>query len=536
MRNRPQHKSPSSSYSHSPRKIVDINFNELARRIGPGEPDKYPTLPQPTPTQPSYISLLPPEILTEIFTYCIPAEQFPIPSRVEAPLLLTQVSSHWRTLAISTPDLWAALHINYKDPTEDISAAEIWLSRSRNKPLSLSIAIDFGEQSQQGILDALCRHAKRWKHVRFDFRHLLCPPMYSLDLAQDSVPELATFEFHCRDISTANLSPVTRLLSSAPKLREVSWVDDLADTETLLQLPLNRLSRLSLAMEHGTLDYLQVLHECHNLEHIRIIKPALQTPQTRPPLSLSKLTSLNISSDLTGIFDHLILPALREVRIYSDSDKAQSHLPPSLPHVHLHSSLSSPPMEVWNPSAFLSLLDRSACAITSLSVTPPMTEDTLLMCLRQMSASLVKLSVKGVGVGDLLLGSLTRRSGRKHADSNGATEHEVEDEFLCPKLQEINFDTRVSSTQSMLADMVESRLPSRTNVIDDQFHDASCVPLRRIRIMDGHKDLEKLKELSQLPYHRAVWTDAFIVDVIPRKPARARPRTFFFRRKLCASR
>ncbi|PPQ67505.1 hypothetical protein CVT25_006047 [Psilocybe cyanescens] len=523
----------SPSYSHSPSKALDTDLRERGRRISSDGP--VMVLPSSQSHSPSHICFLPPEILAGIFAYCIPTEQFPIPSRTEAPLLLTHISSFWRSVAISTPDLWTSFHINYKDPTEDISLANIWLSRSLNKSLSLSIAVDFGEQPQQAIVDALCRHSKRWKHVRFDFRHLLCPPMYSLDLAQGNVPELTTFEFHARDISNTNVSPITRLLSSAPKVREISWVDDLADMETLLELPLNRLSRLSLSMEHGTLDYLKVLNECPNLEHIRITKPLLQTTHLQSPLFLSKLMSLNISSDLTGILDHLILPALREVRIYSvDNDKhAQPHsiLHHASPHVHPHPSPASTPTEIWDPTAFLTLVDRSACSITSLSVTPPMSEVTLLMCLPRMSASLVKLSVEGVVIGDTLLRLLTRPSSRSRTKDDAVmVDGHADDDCLCPKLAEINLDTRVVSSPGVLSGMVRSRL----NLRDDSMNNVSWTPMKKLRIVDGHRDLESLKELSRASCTSA--TSGLVVDIIPKKPSRTRSRNYFFRRKLCASR
>lgn len=539
---------PSSSSSHSSQETPAINLNELARRIGMDEgPNKSFSQPM------SFISQLPPEILSEIFLYCIPHEQFPVACRTQAPLLLTQVSTSWRALALVSPDLWTALHINYKDPVEDIPATDLWLSRSGNKPLTLSIAVDFGEQPQQEIIDAICRHSKRWKHIRFDFRHLLCPPMYSLDLAQNQIPELCTFEFHARDISNTNVAPITRLLHSAPQLRELTWVDDLADTDTLLELPLGRLTRLSLEMDHGTLDYLQVLNECSNLEHIRITRPSATTPQTRPPLFLPKLTSLNISSDLTGVCDYLVLPALKEVRIYDK--QAQSHalshdpesssysqvLHPGSPHTHPSPSSS---VGGWEPVAFLSLIDRSACAISNLSVTPPITEHTLLICLRRLSDSLVKLSITGIGVGDTLIASLTcqvRKSVGADAlhDGVGISENggcRDDEDVLCPALEEISLDTRVACAQGTLAAMVESRLLRSSSRFNGQEIRRS---ISRVRVVDGHRDLEKLRDLEA----RSRQADtslrtraAFTVDVIPKKPKRAHTRNFFFRRKLCASR
>jgi len=514
---------PSSSYSYLPTHIVDINLNDLIRRI------TLKAIPQQRSDLDDHrspllqLSILPPEILAEIFIQCLPHDSsFLVPNRTEAPLLLTRVSSYWRQLALATPELWSSLHINYKDPQEDIPATQLWLVRSGSLPLSLSIAIDFNEQPHQDILDVLCRYSFRWKHIRFDFRHLLCPPMYSLHLAQDRIPQLSTFEFHARDISNPNLSQITRLLSSAPQLREVTWVDDLANTETLLELPLNRLTRLSLAMEHGTLDYLQLLHQCSNLEHIRIARPLSNNNNNNiqnPGIYLSKLATLNISYDLTSILDHLILPSLHSVRIYIENDTkhlsnaSSPQQPPSLylnaphaqshPHLPLHpasSANSTPQPPSWNPSPFLSLIDRSACQIKHLSINAPLIEENLLLCLKKTSESLVCLELKGgVGVvGDKLMEALTVR-------------------LLCPKLEELSLDAIVACSQGALAGMVESRL---------------CSSLRKIRLLDGHRDLEKLEDLSK----RRRETESLTIDIIPRKTARQHTRGFLFRRKLCASR
>ncbi|KIL67071.1 hypothetical protein M378DRAFT_52626, partial [Amanita muscaria Koide BX008] len=64
---------------------------------------------------PDLIQRLCPEILAEIFTFCLPYAP-EVPWRVErtssrnAPLLLCSVCSSWRSLAISTPRLWQTLH------------------------------------------------------------------------------------------------------------------------------------------------------------------------------------------------------------------------------------------------------------------------------------------------------------------------------------------------------------------------------------------------------------------------------------------
>lgn len=548
---------PSTSHAHIPADVIDINLKDLLRRFtldgdSVVEPPAPLSITHRTKHHNSSMSTLPPEILTEIFVHCLPQEQFPVPSCREAPLLLTHVSSQWRTLALSTPELWAALHVDYKDPVEDIPATELWLSRSGSCPLSLSIAIDFNEQPHQEILDLLCRHSHRWRHIRFDFRRLYCAAMYNLELAHGNLTQLTTFEFHTRDISNPNVSQITNLLSFAPQLREVTWIDDMADTETLLELPLKRLTCLSLAMEHGTLDYLQLLKQCSNLEHIKITRPLSNVLQTRPPVCLSKLTSLNISYDLTSILDHLILPSLSSVRIYTESDKHTHgtsqiyHSPPqvqSYPHLpllfpgSLHTSTSGNAAETWNPSSLLSLVDRSACAIRCLSISAPIGEDALLLCLKKMSSSIVCLDVKDVVVGDKFVDMLTREASLKR-------------EVLCPNLEEISLDTQVVCSQGALVAMVSSRFGSRLcdSTLDAVEEETSGreeiqVQLRKMRLLDGHKDIEKLKELS-LSFVRRPMNSGncpsgadFSIQVIPLKTTRPSTwKNFVFRRRVCASR
>ena len=537
-----------------------------------------PSLAPPPRTSHSTISLLiPPEILAQIFFHCIPCEQYPIPSHNEAPLLLTRISSYWRTLAINTPDLWSAFHINYKDPAEDIPATNLWLNRSTNRPLSISLAIDFGEQSQQAILDALCRHSNRWRHVRFDFRHLYCPPMYSLNIAQGFIPQLSTFEFHARDVSSTNLFPIIHLLKTAPKLREVTWVDDLADTDMLLELPLNQLTCLSLEMDHGTLDYIQILNRCSDLQHIRITRPLYQTYQSKPPpLFMDKLTSLTISYDLTAVLDHLILPDLKHVRIFTANHGPDKRGQPSYQtkpysyesllhhshYLHLQPRISHTGnrTEVWDPSPLLSLIDRSTCDISTLSLCAPMMENALLLCLSKTSAELVSLELEGVEVGDKVLSYLTRRCRRRRPSvvDDGAQvgiepergedddlDHEegdgVDEDFLCPNLEDLILRTQIISSQSMLANMIASRLghdDSKTYMNPSNPDDLTArnPTLKKLVIVDGHWDLDRVKELSSLSQSRFP-TDGFKVYVIPRKPTvRGRSRNYFFRRKLCSSR
>lgn len=491
------------------------------------------------PCRPGPLTRLPTELLAQIFEYCLSEDTFPAPAESQAPLLLAHTCSHWRAVALSTPFLWSRLHITYKDPSLDVPIVSEWLQRSGSLPLFISVSIDFNERPAQELLDVICSHSSRWRHVRFEFRGLYCPPMYSLALAESNTPLLRAFDFDARDISSANIEPIISLLGSAPQLREVTWVDDLADTRRLMELPLSRLTLLSITMSHGTLDYLELLDQCYNLEHIRITRPRPgDTRPLREPLLLSKLTSLNIAYDLTAILDSLVLPALKHVRIHSERQSSRS-TGRSISAVG--GTAEGEGSGTWSPVSFLSLIKRSSCTVESLWLDASMTESCLAQCLEMTTSSLTKLTIAGVTITDKLLSSLTcspSASFSENAPSSTLLESSAPySSSLCPLLQEISLNTRISSTSGVLLQMAGSRLKSSHNADAGQF---------RLSIWDGHKDLGSLKQLRE-QHSSPSGSSNFNLDVLtpPRDvpsgmiglPLRPRARRYLSaRRRTCQSR
>ena len=84
---------------------------------------------------------LPVELWAKIFLLCLPDEEFVTPNPQQAPLLLCQICSHWRRVAVGTPLLWNSLFIrtSWKRRIWK-SSLECWLSRSANACLYLSIS------------------------------------------------------------------------------------------------------------------------------------------------------------------------------------------------------------------------------------------------------------------------------------------------------------------------------------------------------------------------------------------------------------
>ncbi|KAF8880409.1 hypothetical protein BD779DRAFT_1675931 [Infundibulicybe gibba] len=85
---------------------------------------------------------LPIEIIRAIFLQlCSQPAIFPIASQDEPRILVTQVCSQWRTIALSTPALWTDYYIYFlqSDSLPQSGPIRAWISRTAQSPLSLTL-------------------------------------------------------------------------------------------------------------------------------------------------------------------------------------------------------------------------------------------------------------------------------------------------------------------------------------------------------------------------------------------------------------
>ncbi|KAJ7692833.1 hypothetical protein B0H17DRAFT_512251 [Mycena rosella] len=89
------------------------------------------------------IARLPLEISSDIFTRCLFDDYITIPELKIAPLLFMSVCRSWNQIAVSTPALWATLHIAMDIPRprgfEYGALAKLWLDRAKNQPLRIAL-------------------------------------------------------------------------------------------------------------------------------------------------------------------------------------------------------------------------------------------------------------------------------------------------------------------------------------------------------------------------------------------------------------
>ncbi|KAJ8089079.1 hypothetical protein AAF712_009283 [Marasmius tenuissimus] len=125
------------------------------------------------------IRRLPPEILTEIFRIRtfgdIDLNDTEYPGSLDtrkAPWMLGQVCRAWRSVAASTPSLWAKINVSWWRDTISASCAlsleallSIQLKRSQDQHISLSLETS-DDRLQQKFLSMLCSRASQWRTAR----------------------------------------------------------------------------------------------------------------------------------------------------------------------------------------------------------------------------------------------------------------------------------------------------------------------------------------------------------------------------------
>ena len=332
----------------------------------------------------SPIRQLPLEVLGEIFVHCLPEGCNAIMSSQEAPLLLGRICSAWRSIALSTPRLWASLHIPtpieitetgqvpaQPDPTfiakmeRRCEVAGEWISRSGESPISISVcnpthvyyhALETSNMNTFEVAIAqILASSHRWKKV--DFRATEDSFTRLQQLAEDDVPLLESLVIASGSLTNAwdppALNPGGRWtefsgLLSARKLRKLSLS---YLKENLLSLPVrwSQLTHLNLDLDGSAQfrgnatglsysDVIKVLRRCPllvscglSLECTRfdiVQQPAHEVLPNEYTLTLPLLENLLLN--LSGRWDechlkHLDLPRLRHLEIKFQETFSGSH-------------------------------------------------------------------------------------------------------------------------------------------------------------------------------------------------------------------
>ncbi|KAJ7474180.1 hypothetical protein FB451DRAFT_1398176 [Mycena latifolia] len=291
---------------------------------------------------------LPPEITSEVFVQCMPfdLDLAPNPLKFQAglcvdppqPRLPLQVCRSWKTIALSTPALWARLDLylnrdgrdpGQKDDTELAEFAHSQLERSCTLPISLGLLGPIWWYSECAQAIILRQHAQRLENVTLldalDFSGLL-------NLAPRPFPLLRKVVWgNCwtRHRWEVPDNLLIRVFEDAPQLREVTLEAPLVPR--MFALPWGRLAvfdgnELTSAQCIGVLRDSPLLTKCTFTDidaNLDDEHPAVP----HPPLSYRSLEELAISPAIGALVHDLELPALRILSLCGELTDGALFLP-----------------------------------------------------------------------------------------------------------------------------------------------------------------------------------------------------------------
>ncbi|KII88598.1 hypothetical protein PLICRDRAFT_629807 [Plicaturopsis crispa FD-325 SS-3] len=392
----------------------------------PLDGDNAPTqMPTPEPRPFDRMQDLPLEIVSRVFIHCLPPDMyFPI-RRDTAPLLFTQICRSWRTVALSTPQLWCSLGIwlYYNDPRPIIDMFHTWMARSGQLPFSLFLSQPYEvEGLRDAVADVLTQYLYRWRNILLQL-HAASPPMRPI---LGEAPLLCDFELFAPE----GLYPRVPI-SPTPNLRRFTW-NALGDYSLLRNIPLEQLTQLSFSPTISMDDALTLLRTCVVLEECSLKMDTQDCSPLRTPLAHSTLQSSTVVTmgPSDSFLDSLVLPALNSI---------------SLEHISGHVSEPDPDKH-RRPHALQHLFARSKFALRDLTLKQAFIDETdLIQCLADHH-SLVTLDVDNHSyapcVGDALLCLLSNPL------------------LFCPRLESISFSHCIdrNATLHAIVGMVTARL------------------------------------------------------------------------------
>ncbi|KAJ6561729.1 hypothetical protein B0H19DRAFT_1142455 [Mycena capillaripes] len=296
----------------------------------------------------SPVRRLPADVVLEVFTVCLPAGRNSIMSGEEAPLLLCHICREWRHLALSTPCLWASLHIvappNVSKTDRLIEAVNTWLSRSGVLPLSISLvrAPDRDPEADFSMLvAALVQYSSRWKRMRLRLDPD-CSFKQLKTLSPADVPMLESIDIDGypmeQEDGQSALSFLGSLSLHSVTLRHMTTI-------IILPLPWNQLRHLSLAQNPAAwftaAEGIELLQRCPNLETCTL--PLWTGQEIVPPTTLTcrmeqmrQLSVVDGWEATTDFFQNIDLPSLRSLE-YSATSVDGSFFIPVTSRNHLQS-------------------------------------------------------------------------------------------------------------------------------------------------------------------------------------------------------
>ena len=362
----------------------------------------------------SPVGFLFPELLSNIFSLCLPPEPYIYPNPDCAPWVLCMVCSHWRSVAISTPSLWCSISTHsllHMEKASDL--VRIWLSRVGALPLSIYFTDD-GSRRSHHLFELILSHSSFWRKVEYNLTPVALRQLR--EIQRGAIPRLESFTLISPWTNSVASNESFDIFQGAPRLRSVRLL--LEVDPLVFKLPFAQLTNFHANYITSVAGWLKLFQEFLVLSSCMCY--IYDTSNMSLPLRTARLPSLHslqisATQPLGSFFEHLILPALSELII---EDEGSNHF-------------------AWPQEEFMSFLSaaRSASSLRSLRIiNTTISANNVIECLQQCPF-LIELSLHDNqwnnhgAVTDQLLALLTYRPKIGSGELG----------CLCPRLQGISF-------------------------------------------------------------------------------------------------
>lgn len=276
---------------------------------------------------------LPSEITSTIFVHCLPAHGRVRPSPRRAPLLLAQICTLWREVALSTGQLWGSVDLEFERGYIGAGRADggeygdlpnpgafpllrTWLSRTKGCPVSLTLRSRHRQLSQD-LLSLIPLYSKQLHRLELT---LAPTDMKHLRRASAAFPRLRHLGISCYDDSHSIEGLVSTFgpSSALHQLRVLSHQSSIAASRTYPFLTTLDLRDTSVP------TVMEMLAQCPQLLHLRA---HLRHPETLSvalaPVTLGLhsliLAAYNGFGAAPPMLNYLTLPDLRRLDLRHDS-------------------------------------------------------------------------------------------------------------------------------------------------------------------------------------------------------------------------
>ncbi|PPQ91726.1 hypothetical protein CVT25_012867 [Psilocybe cyanescens] len=429
---------------------------------------------------------LPIEILIQIFEQYILDDLLDKSSLKRGPLTVSHVCSRWRQ-ASSDPMLWSHIHSDILITRRAaFSLINMWLSRSRDKPLTIELALSRLTSPIYPTTRAILEEISRWRHLRLKSRILWSLNDF-LSACTDPAPQLRTIDIEVVEgvdpgSTEEEMLGLQEVFAGSPHIHTISITHCVLPNPMSLPVSVTHLS-LKLpsqalpVSQQSILRMVSLLEQLPKLETLLIEVPLshhtdfLLDAEDHHPVDLLNLTSLTLSGP-GNIFG--LLPRIKV---------------PSLNHLVLSGSMETTVNQNTGEWLF-HLLQESSPPISHLALVDLTIDDTMYI---RLFASLPFLETLGVHDSEISDTAFQRLYGPNN---------------LCPLLKRIDLRWCRKLSGAAIVDMIRGRSAEYRGSADSS---TLSTPISEVTIIHcglvSEGNISKLEELTNCRCRRHKYDD-----------------------------